>query len=139
MRVLWEIILVSAIVSVVAIGCRSAAPSESSPHPYASEAEIRANIVGTWGLVEPTNEPPVRITFSSDGTFSCAPTRPGFPIACARWTAREGFVCLVGSNSPLDMQGWFWHVFRVDRQELDVFTGGFSAVGPTERFKRSED
>lgn len=138
-----EILLAILAASLLAAGCRHGAPSKPIPHPHASEAEIRAKIVGTWRLVQPSSaSPPVTVRFSSDGSYECSVTRAGFPRPRARWVASEGFVRLfdtTDTNSALGIQGWLWHVWRVGDQELEVLIGDISAAGPSSTFKRCED
>src|SRR5689334_21853713 len=126
------------VLTLLGTGCRSVG-NASSRHSLASEAEIRAKIVGTWRLVEPTNRAPVTITFRSDGDYECTSIAPGLSLQHATWQARGSFVQLIKTNYSRTPEYYYWSVWRVDDHELVMFTGGFSAAGPPDRFTRWED
>jgi hypothetical protein len=122
------------IIALLAAGCRHVPSSNSTSHRIlASDADIRANVVGTWKSEQPQWGGEAALAFRSDGSFEW--TRKGSPPRQGTWQQYHGWLVLKDNDSTISpgvLQLAVWHI---DAHEF-LFDVGLSTAGPPDRFTR---
>ena len=107
-------------------------------HPGLSPAQIRERILGTWTRVVPYSKG--RLTMLSFGADGVIEKRSGDAVSGqAFWRPEElatDAIAVTEKRSDPAGPAGLWTIWYLDEHDLVMFTGGTSAAGPPERYRR---
>ncbi len=135
MRTYAGILALVAVMSLAGAGCRSVPGHQRAG---LSATQIRQGIVGTWTRVGSLpGEPPTTLTFASDGRLEWQ--SEGVMVRRAYWRAEDLAVDtlrVTEEKSDIGGPSNCWTIWHLDGHSLVMFTGGLSAAGAPERYRR---